>query len=215
MWTPTEVSSVWGWSVLTWKTPRTSRHHQCKRRNHIHPSAVLRISTPHLHQSFCHKSEKHFRGYDVILRLSSLCFTDGSRNAVVTNWASSCSQEFGLLNSAYQIQTSIKFNVQIQFSLRFMLQSQNHFVMLEPENTEMKSQRITRVITVHPEGNMNVWTYNQQMFRHFSRCEPHDGLRKSQGITKLNRIQPLGTLIICTKLTDIPWSSCWDSLVWI
>lgn len=48
VWTPTEVSSVWWWSVLTWKTPRTSRLHQCKSKPpwSIHPSAESISSEP-------------------------------------------------------------------------------------------------------------------------------------------------------------------------
>lgn len=61
----------------------------------------------------------------------------------------------------------------------------------------MKNRRITKVIAVHPEETMNIWTnfdgnpFNSLTKKHTN--EPHGDGRESQGVNNTIRIHSLGT----------------------
>ncbi len=76
----------------------------------------------------------------------------------------------------------------------------------------MKSEGINKVITIHPEGDVDVCTKFHG--NPSSSCGSHSHKtswwrwRKSQGIAKVSRLQPLGTLNICTKFYGNSSNNC-------
>ncbi len=87
-----------------------------------------------------------------------------------------------------------------------------------------------RVITIHPEGNMNIPKFMEiyKVVDEIFNSKPQMSSswwhqRKSQDITKINRIHPLGTMIWANPCSDISvWTTdqncnkntfcfCWES----
>lgn len=81
---------------------------------------------------------------------------------------------------------------------------------------------MTRLITTHPEGHMNVWTRFQgnpsntfwDISLKIHKCQSAGGAGGKVKITKVTRIHPPGIVNVCAKFHGNPFRSCWHISVW-